>query len=275
MLTVLSILGVLAVLFVAAAVATREGPILAEAPGDVADLELPDGPLQPEDLQAVRFGLAVRGYRMAEVDAVLDRLAAELADRDRQLAEVTRGVGSTADPAAVPAIPVVVKSADKPEAEPEQHVAPVVPMEPPLDSPPPPVEEPPVEEPPVEEPPVEEPPVEEPPVEEPPVEEPPVLDAAAENPPPHEDVSAPEPVHESAPHPAPAGIDSVQPEPPPVHVAVVRTEVAPLPPGAVIAAAGPTPEPQAKQPAAAADAGLPVLQPGAGPAGDDHPTARD
>ena len=34
----------------------------------------------------MRFSLAPRGYRMDEVDAVLARLAAELADRDRRLA---------------------------------------------------------------------------------------------------------------------------------------------------------------------------------------------
>jgi hypothetical protein len=32
--------------------------------------------------------MAPRGYRMSEVDAVLERLAEELADRDRQLAEL-------------------------------------------------------------------------------------------------------------------------------------------------------------------------------------------
>ena len=82
MLTVLSILGVLAVLFVAAAVATREGPVLVDAPVDLADVDLPAGPLQPEDLRAVRFALAVRGYRMDEVDRVIERAASELADRD-------------------------------------------------------------------------------------------------------------------------------------------------------------------------------------------------
>ena len=120
MLTVLSVLAVLAVLFVAAAVATREGPILADAPGDVADLGLPDGPLQAEDVQAVRFGLAVRGYRMAEVDAVLDRVVKELTDRDRKLAASS----GKPDPAAVPVIPVTVKSASEtptsaPRAKPE------------------------------------------------------------------------------------------------------------------------------------------------------------
>lgn len=54
---------------------------------------LPDGPLEPGDLDAVRFPMALRGYRMAEVDAVLDRLRDELA-RARQ-ATGPRGEGLT------------------------------------------------------------------------------------------------------------------------------------------------------------------------------------
>ena len=42
-----------------------------------------EGPLRAEDLRRVRFSLAFRGYRMSEVDALLDRLAGEL--------EATRG----------------------------------------------------------------------------------------------------------------------------------------------------------------------------------------
>lgn len=37
-----------------------------------------DGPLTAEDLRSVRFNTGVRGYRAAEVDALLDRLAAQL-----------------------------------------------------------------------------------------------------------------------------------------------------------------------------------------------------
>jgi len=40
-----------------------------------------DGPLTAGDLRRVRFSTAVRGYRMSEVDALLDRLAAELEPR--------------------------------------------------------------------------------------------------------------------------------------------------------------------------------------------------
>jgi DivIVA domain-containing protein len=98
-LTVLSILGVLAVLFVAAAVATREGPVLLDAPVDAADVQLPDGPLQPEDLRAVRFALAVRGYRMDEVDGVIERAASELAERDERIAALATAPADISTPA--------------------------------------------------------------------------------------------------------------------------------------------------------------------------------
>ncbi|QCC76679.1 DivIVA domain-containing protein [Nocardioides daphniae] len=47
----------------------------------------PDAPLEPRDLRDVRFSLAVRGYRMDEVDALLDRLAAEWEQRDARRTE--------------------------------------------------------------------------------------------------------------------------------------------------------------------------------------------
>lgn len=85
MVTALALLGVLGALFVAAVLATREGGELAPAPPDAADLALPPRPLTPEDVAALRFPMAVRGYRMAEVDAALERLAEELRDRDRRI----------------------------------------------------------------------------------------------------------------------------------------------------------------------------------------------
>ena len=79
----------LAVVFVAALVATRDGELLVDAPRDRADHDLPIGaPVTPDDLAAVRFGMALRGYRMAEVDALLDRLSGELRERDVRLAEL-------------------------------------------------------------------------------------------------------------------------------------------------------------------------------------------
>ncbi|HWG93959.1 MAG TPA: DivIVA domain-containing protein [Mycobacteriales bacterium] len=86
MITLLGLLGVVAVLFAAAVVATRSDPLLAPADPVRPALELPDGPMTASDVGAVRFSTAVRGYRMDEVDAVLARLAEELADRDARLA---------------------------------------------------------------------------------------------------------------------------------------------------------------------------------------------
>jgi DivIVA domain-containing protein len=49
---------------------------------------LPSGPIRADDLERVRFSLALRGYRMDEVDDVLDRLMEELGRRDEEIAEL-------------------------------------------------------------------------------------------------------------------------------------------------------------------------------------------
>lgn len=65
-----------------AMVASGRGGSMAPAYVDRPDVALPDDrPLEAQDLRTVRFPLAVRGYRMSDVDAVLARLATELEDR--------------------------------------------------------------------------------------------------------------------------------------------------------------------------------------------------
>lgn len=81
MMWLFSILVVLVLGGVAAVAAGRAGTLSEEAP-DRAPVVLPDGPLTGGDLRRVRFPLAVRGYRMADVDALLDRLAHQL-DEER------------------------------------------------------------------------------------------------------------------------------------------------------------------------------------------------
>jgi DivIVA domain-containing protein len=62
-----------------AVIAAGRGTPLAEVYDDRPDARVPaSGPLRPEDLRRVRFSVALRGYRMSEVDALLDRLAGEL-----------------------------------------------------------------------------------------------------------------------------------------------------------------------------------------------------
>ena len=65
-----------------AVVASGRGGSMAPAYDDRPDLALPaDRPLVAGDLRSVRFPLAVRGYRMSDVDELLARLATELEDR--------------------------------------------------------------------------------------------------------------------------------------------------------------------------------------------------
>jgi DivIVA domain-containing protein len=69
---------VVAVIGVVAVVATGRGGAMAETFDDRPDSRVQaDGPLTSQDLRRVRFSTAFRGYRMSEVDALLDRLAAE------------------------------------------------------------------------------------------------------------------------------------------------------------------------------------------------------
>jgi DivIVA domain-containing protein len=62
-----------------AAVAAGRGTPLAEVYDDRPDALVPtDVPLGPATLRSVRFSTAFLGYRVSEVDALLDRLAREL-----------------------------------------------------------------------------------------------------------------------------------------------------------------------------------------------------
>lgn len=67
------LVGVLILLAVALVLAYRDDA-LPDDPVDHGDLGLPDRPLTADDVAALRFRTAVRGYRMEDVDAALDRL---------------------------------------------------------------------------------------------------------------------------------------------------------------------------------------------------------
>lgn len=78
------IAAVAAVLFgIAAAVFGRGEELAPLAPG-ATPTRLPANDIEGDDVRVLQIPQAVRGYRMAEVDWVLDRLAAEL---DRSSAE--------------------------------------------------------------------------------------------------------------------------------------------------------------------------------------------
>ncbi|MHA7141252.1 MULTISPECIES: DivIVA domain-containing protein [unclassified Arthrobacter] len=50
---------------------------------------LPDDP-HPSDIDRIRFAPALRGYRMDQVDEVLEKLASALAERDEIIADLRR-----------------------------------------------------------------------------------------------------------------------------------------------------------------------------------------
>ncbi|WP_374929038.1 DivIVA domain-containing protein [Kytococcus sedentarius] len=70
-----------------------EGALPPELPGEAA-VHLPDGPLHGEDVRGLRLPTAIRGYRMAEVDDMLRRMAEELEARDAALAEMRQHRGA-------------------------------------------------------------------------------------------------------------------------------------------------------------------------------------
>jgi DivIVA domain-containing protein len=62
---------------------------LPHAEPDGAPLELPSASeLTTDDLEAVRLGVAFRGYRMDEVDELLHRLQAAMSARDERIASL-------------------------------------------------------------------------------------------------------------------------------------------------------------------------------------------
>ena len=85
------LLAVLAVLGAVAMVAAGRGTAMPDVDPDRAPLGvLPPDEVGQTDVERLRFSLAFRGYRMDEVDDVLDRLTAELANRDARIAELEK-----------------------------------------------------------------------------------------------------------------------------------------------------------------------------------------
>ncbi|MFI0983035.1 DivIVA domain-containing protein [Streptomyces sp. NPDC021093] len=65
-----------------------DGPLPEAGPDHLVDPLPPTRPVGRADIEALRLPLAPRGYRMADVDDVLGRVGAELAERDARIAEL-------------------------------------------------------------------------------------------------------------------------------------------------------------------------------------------
>jgi DivIVA domain-containing protein len=115
-----------------AVVAAGRGEGLTAPQPDRPDLSIPpDRPLGRTDVDMLRFSVGLRGYRMDEVDDVLDRLAYDLEARDARIAILEQEV------AARMAVPVAASLAmpsvaARPESTPrlEQRSAPDQPTKP-------------------------------------------------------------------------------------------------------------------------------------------------
>ena len=83
---VIAVLLVGGVLFLVAASLLGRGETQPPAEPDRSPVELPDDrPVTSDDVRALRIAVTVRGYRMTEVDWLLDQLAQTLDDRDAEI----------------------------------------------------------------------------------------------------------------------------------------------------------------------------------------------
>ena len=90
------VVGVLVVgglLFLGASVLLGRGETQPPAELDRSPVELPDDrPVTPDDVRALRISAAFRGYRMTEVDWLLDQFALVLEERDAEIAALAAQV---------------------------------------------------------------------------------------------------------------------------------------------------------------------------------------
>jgi DivIVA domain-containing protein len=91
-------MAVVALILIGIAVAVANADAgMPDAPRDLPDTGIPaDRPMTADDVENLKFSMAPRGYRMAEVDEAIGRLRDELAARD---AEIDRLQNPPAEPA--------------------------------------------------------------------------------------------------------------------------------------------------------------------------------
>jgi DivIVA domain-containing protein len=98
---VVFVVGVLVVgglLFLGASMLLGRGETQPPADLDRSPVELPDDrPVVGDDVRALRISPAFRGYRMTEVDWLLDQFATVLDERDAELADLRERLRPTED----------------------------------------------------------------------------------------------------------------------------------------------------------------------------------
>ena len=93
MIVFLLLIVVLLIGLTAAAVMGRIGGFMADPTSSHAFAGMPAGPVSAHDLGELRFDQALRGYRMDQVDEVIDALGARLLELETQVALLRAGAG--------------------------------------------------------------------------------------------------------------------------------------------------------------------------------------
>lgn len=106
------------IVFAIAVLVFGRGEQLAPLPPRTSPAQLPEAGITGEHIDKVRFALALRGYRMSDVDWTLHRLGAEV---DRLRTAVT-DLGGDPDPA--PATPPTPQTSGIADDEPEPAAGP-------------------------------------------------------------------------------------------------------------------------------------------------------
>src|SRR3954452_10594748 len=92
--------GLIVVLLIGAVAVVASGRwgAMSTAYDDRPDMTVPARQaLTATDIESARFAVGVRGYRMDEVDTLLERVAKEVAERDRRIADLERAVAPIVD----------------------------------------------------------------------------------------------------------------------------------------------------------------------------------
>ena len=104
LLFVVAVLVVGGLLFLGGSLLLGRGETQPPADLDRSPVELPDDrPVAAEDIRALQISVAFRGYRMTEVDWLLDQFAQAFDERDEQIAALRRRLAEKTEPPPEPA----------------------------------------------------------------------------------------------------------------------------------------------------------------------------
>ena len=101
------LIGIVVLCFVVALILGLAGGGLGRGTTSLSHEPLPDEPIRDSDFDDLVFDVGARGYRMSQVDGVVDRLRRELREKDAEIAVLRGDDGAAAsDEPADPADPV-------------------------------------------------------------------------------------------------------------------------------------------------------------------------